>query len=78
MKEIIKKPSAWFPLVMSFAALILLLSFLAIYGIQKPPTPQTDEGAVARIFQLLFFLWIHYSFFLNFLRFKYFSCYFQK
>jgi len=53
MKEIIKKPSAWFPLVMSLAALILLLSYLAIYGIKKPPTSQTDEGAAARIFQFL-------------------------
>lgn len=50
MKDIIKTPSAWFPIAMSIAALSLVLGYLVIFGIQEP---QADEGAAARVFQLL-------------------------
>jgi len=52
MKELIKKPSAWIPIAMSLAALALVLGYVAIIGIQEPQS-QADEGAAARIFQLL-------------------------
>ena len=51
MGSIIKKPSAWFPILMSLAALVLVLGYLAIFGVAKEP--QADEGTAARIFQLL-------------------------
>lgn len=37
-------------MAMSAAALVLLLSYIAIFGIQKTPS---DEGVAARMFQLL-------------------------
>jgi hypothetical protein len=46
---LIKKPSAFLPVLLSLAALSLVLGFLAIYGVVR----QDDEGAAARIFQLL-------------------------
>lgn len=51
MNKLIKKPSAWLPIVMSLAALALVLGFLIINGI--PTQPQEDEGTAAHIFQLL-------------------------
>lgn len=47
--QLIKKPSALIPMTMSLAALLLLVSHVALVGI----TRQADEGAPARIFQLL-------------------------
>ena len=44
-----KKPSAFLPPVMSLAALGLVLSYLAVYGFVRQP----DEGAAARVWQLL-------------------------
>lgn len=44
-----KQPSAWIPLAMSLAALTLILSHAAIFGIVH----NRDEGAPARIFQLI-------------------------
>ncbi len=44
-----KLPSAFLPLVMSVAALVLVLGHLAIAG----ATRQSDEGATAHIFQFL-------------------------
>jgi len=50
MNSIIKKPSAWLPITMSLTALLFLLGYVVIIGVQKP---QATEGAAARIFQLL-------------------------
>jgi hypothetical protein len=47
--SLLKQPSAYIPLIMSLAALALVVSHVAIYGVVR----QTDEGAAARIFQLL-------------------------
>ena len=46
---LIKQPSAWVPLMMSLAALLMLLGYVAIFGIVH----HADEGAPAHIFQLL-------------------------
>jgi hypothetical protein len=48
--SLIKQTSAWLPMAMSAAALALLLGYVAIIGIHEPGG---DEGAAARIFQLL-------------------------
>jgi len=49
--SLLKQPSAWIPIAISLAALIFLLGYAAIHGITQ--TPNADEGAPARIFQLL-------------------------
>jgi hypothetical protein len=49
---LLKQPSAWLPFVMSLAALAFLLGYVAIFGITSG-TDGGDEGAPARIFQLL-------------------------
>lgn len=48
-KSLLKQPSAWIPLAMSLIALIFLLGYVAIFGIVH----HEDEGAPARIFQLI-------------------------
>jgi len=48
-QELIKKPSAFLPIAMSLAALSLVLGHIAMFGIVR----EADEGAAARIFQLL-------------------------
>jgi hypothetical protein len=45
----LKQPSAFLPLVISFAALFLVLGYIGIYGIVH----EADEGTPAHIFQLL-------------------------
>ncbi len=50
-KSLIKKPSAWFPIAMSFAALAFVVGYVAIFGISQET--QRDEGTPARIFQML-------------------------
>lgn len=45
----LKYPSAFLPLAMSFGALATILIFLALHG----PAPQPDEGAAAHIRQIL-------------------------
>ena len=50
MGAFIKKPSAWVPVIMSFAALALVLGYVVVVGVQEP---RADEGAAARIFQML-------------------------
>ena len=45
----LKQPSAWIPLVMSLVALMMILGYVAIFGIVQ----HADEGAPARIFQLI-------------------------
>jgi hypothetical protein len=47
--SLLKHPSALVPLVMSFAAFLLIIAVLSTVGI----THQQDEGAPAHIFQLL-------------------------
>ena len=45
----IKHPSAWLPIAMSFAALIVLFVHVALYGFVH----EADEGTAAHTFQLL-------------------------
>lgn len=47
--SMLKHPSAFLPVAMSLAALSTVLVFLAVNG----PAPQPDEGAAARVWQLL-------------------------
>jgi len=49
MKAILKKPSAFLPLAMSFGALATVLIYVAVFG----PAPQSDEGTAAHLWQLL-------------------------
>jgi hypothetical protein len=49
LSAILKRPSAFLPIAMSFAALATVLSFLILRG----PSPQPDENAAAHIWQLL-------------------------
>ena len=51
MTTLLKHPTAWFPLLMSLSAILLLAGHLAIFGI--PQNPPKDEGTAAHIFQLL-------------------------
>ena len=44
-----KKPSAWLPLAMSFAALALVVGHVAIFGAAR----EADEGTAAHIWQIL-------------------------
>jgi hypothetical protein len=48
----LKQPSAFVPVAMSLAALVMVLGFLARYG----AVHEADEGAAAHIFQLLMVL----------------------
>ena len=48
-KSLLKQPSAWIPLVMSLAALALLLGYVAMFGIVQ----HEDEGTPAHLFQLI-------------------------
>lgn len=47
--ELLKKPSAFLPILMSLAAFGLVLGHVAIYGIVH----EEDEGTPAHLFQLL-------------------------
>lgn len=47
--SLLKQPSALLPMAMSLAALALVLSHIAIYGVVH----EADEGAAANIWQLL-------------------------
>ena len=49
MKAILKSPSAFLPLAMSFGALATVISYVALFG----PAPQADEGTAAHIWQIL-------------------------
>ena len=48
-QSLFKQPTAWIPLVMSFVALAMILGYVAMFGIVH----NEDEGAPARIFQLI-------------------------
>ena len=47
--SLLKQPSAFLPLAMSLAALVLVLGHAAVFGIVH----EADEGAAAHIWQLL-------------------------
>ena len=46
----LSKPSAYVPIIMSLAALSLLIGYVVLFGASAP---QQDEGTAAHIFQLL-------------------------
>jgi len=48
-RTMIKQPSAFLPLAMSFAALATLLGHVAMFGVVR----EADEGTAAHVFQLL-------------------------
>jgi len=48
-KSLFKQPSAWIPLVMSLAALALILGYVAMFGVVH----NQDEGTPAHLFQLI-------------------------
>lgn len=48
--SLFKQPSAWIPLVMSLTAFTMILAYLATFGLM---TGTGDEGAPARIFQII-------------------------
>jgi hypothetical protein len=47
--SIMKKPSAFLPLAMSFAALATVLGHVAMFGVAR----EADEGTAAHIWQIL-------------------------
>jgi hypothetical protein len=49
LARIVRRPSAFIPFFMSFAALSLVLCHVALYGAVREP----DEGTAAHIWQLL-------------------------
>ena len=49
IRGLLRKPGAWLPQVLSFAALGLIVAHVALVGVAR----QADEGAEARFFQLL-------------------------
>ena len=49
MNTLIRKPSAWIPIVMSLTALSAMLIYFVISGI---PIREPDEGTPAHLFQL--------------------------
>lgn len=53
MNSLLKKPSAFIPIIMSLTALAILLGYLIIFGTDQPINQQTDEGTAAHIFQIL-------------------------
>jgi len=44
-----KRPSAFVPIAMSVAALLMVLASIAVFGVVR----ETDEGAVAHLWQIL-------------------------
>jgi hypothetical protein len=46
---LVKQPSGFLPLAMSFAALAIVLGYLAVDGVVREP----DEGTAAHLWQLL-------------------------
>jgi hypothetical protein len=51
IRELIRTPGGFLPFVLSGGALALLLGYVALYGVSTDP--QGDEGAAARLFQLM-------------------------
>lgn len=52
MNTTLRQPSAYLPIAMSLVALVLVLGYIAIFGVPH----KADEGAVAHIWQLLMVL----------------------
>jgi hypothetical protein len=50
--SILKRPSAYLPIILSLASLALVFGYIALYGTHPDPTPHDEEPA-ARIWQLL-------------------------
>jgi hypothetical protein len=48
MNSMFKKPSAWIPVVMSLAILVMVLITIKVSGVDH----EVDEGAAAHIFQI--------------------------
>lgn len=55
MNSVLKKPSGWVPVVLSFGILLMELGFV-LFGSQEP---EADEGAGAHLFQI----WLVLEFF---------------
>jgi hypothetical protein len=53
MNSLLKKPSAWIPIVVSMVVLAAMLIYMAIVGV---PAPEPDEGVGAHLFQIWLFL----------------------
>jgi hypothetical protein len=51
LRQLLKEPSAWIPLGMSFLALAFLLTYVAVFGVAD--RGDGEEGVPARIFQLI-------------------------
>jgi len=49
VSTLLKQPSAFLPVLMSFAALALVLGVVAVFGVVH----EADEGTAAHVFQLL-------------------------
>jgi FtsH-binding integral membrane protein len=49
VSTLLKEPSAFLPVAMSFAALALVLGVVAVFGVVH----EADEGTAAHVFQLL-------------------------
>ena len=49
ISTLLKKPSAFLPLLMSITALAMVLGYLAVNGVVREP----DEGTAAHVWQLL-------------------------
>nr|AKQ02398.1 hypothetical protein [uncultured Parcubacteria bacterium Rifle_16ft_4_minimus_37647] len=66
MKSLIKKPSAWIPIVLPLIFFVYLVTYISMFGIVR----QEDEGTGAHLFQL----WLALEpFMLGFSAFKWFS-----
>ena len=52
MTALVRKPSAWLPMLVSLAAIGLIVGHVALVGVAR----QEDEGIEARIFMLLMLL----------------------
>ena len=51
MNSLLKKPTAWIPLIISLTGIALILGYVALFGIVR----HEDENMPARFFQLLTF-----------------------
>lgn len=49
LRTLLKKPGAFLPVAMSFAALVVVLVHVALFGSAR----ESDEGAAAHLWQLL-------------------------
>ena len=66
MKSLLKKPSAWVPMVLPLIFFVYLVIYISIFGIVR----QEDEGTGAHLFQLWLLL---EPFMLGFFAFKWFK-----